>query len=389
MKIAHIITDLNVGGAQVMLHQLLRHTDRTAFQSEVISLTDKGPLTERIAALGVPISAMGMRSGIPDPRGVLRLAGWLRQSRPDVVQTWLYQGDLIGGLAARLAGNRAIAWGVHSSLLDARITKQTVLWTIKACARLSSYLPQKIVCCAETSQRLHAEMGYPAEKLVVIPNGFDLEHYKPDAAARRSVRQDLGIPEAMPLIGLIGRFHPEKDHENFIRAAALLHQQLPEAGFLLCGTDIDWENQALAGWIKEASLQHCFYLLGRRQDVPRIYTALDILALSSYSEAFPMVAGEAMACGIPCVLTNVGDAALIVGETGLIVPAKNPRALANAWFELINLGIEKRRELGKAARQRIEKHYSIAQSTTRYENLYREMTRMPGHSVAAIQRIER
>jgi len=380
MKIAHVITDLNVGGAQVMLHQLLRHTDRTAFQSEVISLTDKGPLTERIASLGVPVSAMGMRSGIPDPRGVLRLASWLRRSRPDVVQTWLYQGDLIGGLAAKMVGIRKIVWGIHNSYLDARSSKRTVRWTVRACARMSRHLPQKIICCAQASQRLHAEMGYPAKKMVVIPNGFDLDSFKPDRAARLSVRQELGISDKSPLIGLIGRFDPQKDHQNFVRAAALLPARAPESLFLLCGDGSDWQNRTLATWIEEAALQDKFYLLGRRQDMTRLYAALDILSLSSsHNEAFPMVVGEAMACGVPCVVTDVGDSALMVGDTGRVVPVRDSQALANAWLELIEMGEEARVGLGIAARQRIERHYRITSVAARYEHLYKEIERANIH----------
>jgi glycosyltransferase involved in cell wall biosynthesis len=374
MKITHIITGLNVGGAETMLHQLLSHTNTSVFDTEVVSLTDIGPIGDQIQALGVPVSAMGMQRGVPNPLGLMRLATWLRRSRPDVVQTWLYHADMIGGLAATVAGVRALAWGIHMSYLDTQSSKRTTMWTVKACARLSHYLPRKIICCAQSSQRVHAEIGYAAEKMVVIPNGFDLERFKPDRAVRSSVRQELGIPDEAPLIGLIGRFHPQKDHHHFVRSAALLHARLPEAKFLLCGDGIDWQNQALAGWIEEAGLRDSFYLLGRRQDTHRICAALDILALSSaYGEAFPMVVGEAMACGVPCVVTDVGDSALMVGDTGRVVPAKDPGALATAWLELITIGPAARHELGAAARQRIEKYYSIALIAAQYTHLYQEL----------------
>jgi glycosyltransferase involved in cell wall biosynthesis len=373
MKITHIITGLGVGGAEVMLRQLLSRMNNSAFDNEVISLTDMGPVSDQIKALGVPVMALGMRKEMPNPLDVLRLARRLRKSRPDVVQTWMYHADLIGGIAAMLAGVRAVAWGIHYSYLDAESNKQTTIWTAGACARLSHRLPTKIVCCAEHSKRIHIEMGYVAEKMVVIPNGFDLEQFKPDASARLSVRRELGIPDSAPLVGLIGRFHPQKDHENFVRAAALLHARLPEARFLLCGTNVDWNNKALLGWIEEVSLRDRFYLLGRREDTPRLCAALDILSSSSYGEAFPMVVGEAMACGIPCVVTDVGDSALIVGDTGRVVPAKEPHALAAAWLELLEMCSETRRELGCAARERIKTHYSIESITARYENLYKEI----------------
>lgn len=370
MKVTHVITDLIVGGAQVMLRELLRNMDRAEFENEVIVLKDKGTLAPELEALGVRVTTIGMRA-TPNPTDLIRLAHRLRQSRPDVVQTWLYQGDLVGGLAARLAGVRAIAWGIHNNFLDPN-AKRTSVWNVKACSRLSHYIPRKIICCAEASRQLHVEMGYAAEKMVVIPNGFDLDAFKPDSAARAQVRQELGIGESAPLIGLIGRYHPQKDHRGFVRASALVNERVPEAVFVLCGDGSVWENAELAAWIKEASLQDSFRLIGRRADTPRLYAALDILALSSTSEAFPMVIGEAMACGVPCVVTDVGDSALMVGDTGRVVPVKNPRALADALCELIEAGAEVRRTLGATARRQIATRYDIRSVAARYESVYRE-----------------
>lgn len=370
MKVTHVITDLIVGGAQIMLRELLRNMNKAEFENEVIVLKDAGTLAPELEALGVPVTTIGMRA-TPRPTDLMRLASRLRQSRPDVVQTWLYQADLVGGLAARLAGVRAVVWGIHNSFLDADAKRSTV-WNVKACSRLSHYVPRKIICCAEASRQLHVEMGYAAEKMIVIPNGFDLDKFKPDAVTRAHVRQELGIDESVPLIGLIGRYHPQKDHQNFVRAATLVKERVPEAVFVLCGDGSVWENAELATWIKEASLQDSFRLIGRRADTPRLYAALDILALSSTSEAFPMVIGEAMACGVPCAVTDVGDAALMVGDTGRVVPVKNPRALADALCELIVAGAEVRHTLGATARRQIETRYDIRSVATRYESVYRE-----------------
>ena len=371
MKIVHIITDLNVGGAQVMLHQLLRHTDQSIVASEVVSLTDAGAVAAGIESLGIPVATMDMRGGVPDPMAVLRLARWLRRAQPDVIQTWLYQGDLLGGLAARIAGIRSLVWGIHNSDVDPQNNKRSIRWTISACVRASHYLPSKIVCCAVSAQQFHAALGYPAEKMFVIPNGFDVDNFKPDRDARASVRREFAIPDTAPLIGLSGRFHPQKDHKNFVRAAARLHARRPDARFMLCGEGSDWSNQELAAWIDEVAMRDQFHLLGRRQDMARIYASLDLLALSaSHNEAFPMVIGEAMACGVPCVVTDVGDSALMVGDTGRVVPPKDAPALAEGWLELIELESEARQALGVRARQRIEQHYSIAAIVRRYENLY-------------------
>jgi glycosyltransferase involved in cell wall biosynthesis len=373
MKVTHVIAGLSMGGAQTMLYKLLSRLDRAAFESEVVSLADVGPLDEKIRALGVPVKVLGMRPGVPNPLALFRLARWWRQDPPDVVQTWMYHADLIGGLAANLAGGIPVAWNIRHSDVDVDSNKRSTAWTITACARLSHWLPTRIICCAELSRRIHTQLGYAAEKILVIPNGFDLEVFRPDATARLSVRQDLGIPEKALVIGLVGRFHPLKDHRNFIESAARLHASLPEVHFLLCGDDVTTENPELAEWIQAGGIGDRCHLLGPREDVPRLNAALDIACCSSYSEGFPNAVGEAMACGVPCAVTDVGDSALIVGDTGSVVPPKNPDALANAWRELIEIGPDGRGLLGAAARRRIDQCFSLRAIAARYEDLYAQI----------------
>jgi glycosyltransferase involved in cell wall biosynthesis len=220
---------------------------------------------------------------------------------------------------------------------------------------------------------IHQKLGYDHEKLEVIPNGFDLEQVRPDSTARDSVRQELGIPPQALLIGLAARFHPLKDHRNFLWAAARLHKQMPEAHFLLCGLDITWENAELAGWIEAAGIRNRCHLLGVRQDMSRLFAALDIATTASRSEAFPVVIGEAMACATPCVVTDVGDSAMIVGESGVVVPPGDPRALAEAWRRLIEGGPEVRRGMGMAARRRVQQHFALPAVVERYQSIYSEL----------------
>jgi len=377
VKVLHVINGLNTGGAEMMLYKLLSRIDGAAFETEVVSLIDIGPIGQKIRALGVSVRSLGMRRGVPNPLAVLRLARWLRQDPPHVIQTWMYHADLVGGLAVRLAGSIPLAWGIHNGNLDPRGTKRMTIWTAMACARLSRWLPARIVCCSEASRQVHMQLGYAADKMVVIPNGFDLAVFRPDPAARRSVRRELGIPEEAPLIGLVARFAPRKDHRNFVQAAARLHACAPESHFLLCGDGVSWENPELAGWIEAAGIRDWCHLLGRREDIPRLTAALDIASIASYyGEAFPMVIGEAMACGVPCVVTDVGDSAIIIGETGVVVPPKDPQALADGWNQLLlDMSREERLQLGLAARQRIVERYSLGKIVERYERLYESLVR--------------
>ena len=373
MKIVHVISGmLYTGGAQMMLYKLLSRQDRATVQAKVISLVGTGPIGEKIRALGVPVLNLGMSRGVPNPFGIYRLARWLRNDPPDVVQTWMYHADVVGGFAAKLAGGIPTAWNIrHSNLLDS--DKRLSRGTAMLCARLSSWLPRRIVCCSEVARQAHADLGYAADRMVVIPNGFDLTAFRPDPAARLSVRQELQIAEETLLIGLVGRFHPHKDHQTFIRAAARLHTVFPQVHFLLCGDNISWRNPDLAGWIKAANIQHRCHLLGRREDIPRLDAALDIATSSSSSEGFPNVIGEAMACGIPCVVTDVGELPYIVGETGWVVPPKDPDALANAWRQLIELGPADRTKRGEAARRRVSERFNLQTVVAQYQQIYQKL----------------
>lgn len=374
ISILWIVTGLEYGGAEMMLYKLLSRMDKSRFKSEVISMIDLGPFSGKIQELGVPLRSLGMRRGIPNPMNLLRLAKWIRQAKPDVIQTWMYHADLMGGLAAKLVGGIPVAWGIRHSNLSYHGSRRLTIYTMKMCAQASRWLPTKIVCCSEASERVHTAVGYDVRKMMVIPNGFDLSAFKIDAAARFSVRDELNIPHDALLIGLVGRFDPQKDHRNFVHAAALVHRIHPDVHFLLCGDDITWENVQLREWIEKAGIQKQCALLGRRNDMSRLTAALDIAASSSsFGEGFPNVIGEAMACGVPCVVTDVGDCALIVGQTGRIVPAEHTNELAKAFCELIELGMEGRRQLGAAARRRVLEFFNLPDIVTRYEKLYEGM----------------
>lgn len=372
MKVLHLIAGLGAGGAEMMLHKLLSQMDATDFHNEVISLTDCGPISRNIEALGIAVSALEMPRGMPSPQAVFALKRRICQVQPNVIQTWMYHADLLGGIAARLAGV-PVVWNIRNASLERYAVKRSTLWTAKMCARLSRRLPARIICCSEFAAREHIAYGYAAGKIVVIPNGFSLEAYHPDAAARSDVRQELSIPEDAPLIGLVARFDPAKDHPNFIRAAGLIQKSHPNTHYLLCGKEVVPENVGLKVEIEAAGISNNCHLLGLRRDVPRLTAALEIAVSSSASEAFPNAIGEAMACGVPCAVTDVGDSALLVGDTGRIVPRRDSPALANAWREMLDMGDEKRRRLGALARQRVETYFDIKEITHQYEALYQEV----------------
>lgn len=383
IKIAHIIAGLDADGAETVLHRLTSGMDPARFRNEVISLTELGPLAERLEASGVRARALGMRRGVPSPYHLLRLARWLKESQPNVVQTWMYHADLMGGVAARLAG-KPVVWGIHHTNLEPGQNKRLTIWTARMCAWLSRRIPKRIVCCSEASRQAHAQFGYAEQKMEVIPNGFDLRQFHPDTEARTSLRRELEIAEETPLIGMAARFHVQKGHRNFVEAAALLHARVPDAHFVLCGKGVDRNNAELMAWIDQAGtgLGDVCHLLGSREDIPRFFAALDVATSSSLSEAFPMSVGEAMACGTPCVVTNVGDSAMVVGDTGKVVPASDPQVLAEAWHAMLVSGPAARRQMGQAARNRVEQRFGLGATVERYQELYREVLALSGSASA-------
>lgn len=357
-----------------MLCKLLSRMDREVFANHVVSLTIGGPMAGRIESLGVGVRSLGMRRGVPDPMAIWRLKMLIKQVRPDIIQTWMYHADLIGGIAARLAGKIPVVWNIRHSNLDSGDNKKTTLWTAKACALSSKTIPERIVCCSEASRRIHYQIGYNNDRMLVIPNGFDLEAFQPDKEARDSFCHGLGIDQGALLLGMAARFNPQKDHYTLIQAAGILKEQGLDLRIILCGKDIDWDNAQLKSWIKEADLEDGFFLLGPRDDMPRITAALDIALLSSaHGEGFPNVLGEAMACGVPCVATDVGDSGEIIGDTGFVVPPRSPQFLAEALQEMVKLGPDGRGRLGQKARHRVRERFALGRVAGMYENLYKEI----------------
>lgn len=370
-RIVHIITGLSTGGAEMMLLRLVEQL-RGEFEQQVISLTGNGPVGEKIAALGVPVVVLGLRRTFPNPLAVVRLVRYISRLRPAVVQTWMYHADLVGGLSARIAGVPKVVWNLRASDLETQ-KPLTRMIQRQINARLARRLPDVIVCCGEGVRSVHMAAGYPTGKMRVISNGVDLRHFSPDPAARQALRAVLGVPIDAPLIGTVGRLHPMKDYGTFFAAAHRLSKGLPRARFVLAGEGLSADEAQVAQWVEEAGLAGCVHLLGQRDDVSALYNTLDVFVSSSNSEGFPNVLIEAMACGVPCVATDVGDSALIVGKTGRIVPPRAPEALADAVTQLLLLPAAERTRLGLEARERVRQKFSIESIGEQYANLYRAL----------------
>ncbi|MGK2857909.1 MAG: glycosyltransferase family 4 protein [Thermoanaerobaculia bacterium] len=377
IRVMHVITGLSTGGAEMMLARLVAAADRNSVTSSVVSLTNMGEVGAIIETSGAGVTALGMSRRMPSPRALHRLRSTLRAFEPDVVQCWMYHADLLGGLAARSLGIPAI-WSLRQSNLSREANSMPTLLTMQVCARLSRSVPAQIVCGSEAARKAHVAIGYSGERMVVIPNGFDLARFRPSEEDRASVRSELGLAPGTPLAGLVARFDPQKDHRTFVEAAARLHRVHPEAHFVLCGGGVSRENAELSTWIDEAGIASVMHLLGRRDDLARLTASLDVAVSSSIGEGFSNTIGEAMASGVPCVVTDVGDSAAIVGEDGIVVRPRDPAALADALLRILEMDADERTRLGLAARARIEAHFSLGAIARRYETLWSEVATCAG-----------
>ena len=373
IRIAFVVTALTLGGAEMMLWKLLSRIDRRRFDVRVIALSERtDTILERFRAIDVPHEILGMRPRLHASWKLLRLAQAFRKHEPDIVQGWLYHANVASTLAATLARIDApVMWNIRGTLPSPEEKNRVSSFIIRLSGLLSS-TPAVIVNNSVASAIEHERaLGYPAETGLVIANGFDTDTFKPRPEARTSVRAELGLPPDAVVVGLVGRYHAMKDHATFIRAAALTIESHPSIHYLLAGAQVDRDNAQLSDLIRGLGIEKNMHLLGRRHDTERLTAAVDVACSSSaYGEGFPNVIGEAMSCGVPCVVTDVGDSARIVDDTGKVVPPRSPQAFARALIELVDSGSEARSVLGRAARKRIVQNFSLDAITQRYEELY-------------------
>ena len=376
IRVMHVITGLGVGGAETMLHKLLQELDRRTFESTVAALTTGGALAGAIRALRIPVHSLGMRPGVPNPTAVLRLAQLLRRKRPHVLQTWLYHADLLGVAAAVFARTPALVWNIRGSTRDERHTHavSTARWCDSSRASPASPTLSLSIRRRELLPTRNSDTARASGSL--IPNGFDLEHFRADPKARTEVRRELNLEDSDRLIGLVGRYDPQKNHDAFLRAAALLRAK-HKARFLLAGRQVDGSNDLLTSLVAGLGLSADVTLLGERADIPRLTAALDVATcVSTGGEGFPNAIGEAMACEVPVVSTDIGDATAIIGDTGVMVRDATPAAIATAWRAVLDMPASRRRQLGEAARRRISDRYTLKAIAAQYAALYRDLATM-------------
>jgi glycosyltransferase involved in cell wall biosynthesis len=368
-RIVHIITTLSRGGAEANLYRLICAT-RDSWDTVVISLADEGVYGVKLRTLGVTVLCCRINGAVGLFPGFLRLLGFMRRLRPDVVQTWMYHADLLGGVAARLLGFNAVLWGIRCLKQRASVNWSTRVAT-RLCALLSGTVPVAIVSCSAQAAAEHRRSGYAGSKLMVIPNGYDCGTLRLDRPAGQQLRSRWGVRPGEVLIGMVARWDPLKDHANLLTALRLLAREHDQIRCVLVGQGMEPGNRELDELLQQNSLRSRVVLAGPQDDIGAVMSALDLHVLSSMSEAFPNVVAEAMACGTPCVVTDVGDAAMIVGDQGWCVPPRDPAALCAAMHAALTLLASGASDALRAAcRQRIEEKFGHENMASAYQDAW-------------------
>lgn len=359
IKILQIIIGLNVGGAELMLKRLVNpHIGHENPQHTLIFLTSIGIVRLQLNSLGIDVDELGMRSAIDIPRAIWHLKRWIRAARPHVVQTWMYHADLLGGVAVQLAGNRKVVWGIRTTDVAAGGSRASA--TVRQrYAWLSRSVPHTIVCAAVASRRAHIAVGFDAARMLVVPNGFDLSWLVATQEQREALRLQCGLDAELVTVGYLGRFHRAKDQENFVRAAGLVAQQYNNARFLMVGATWmpimrSWRNGYALRGVQTAL---CCWVNGQMcRFAWRRWTSFAYLHAR---KAFPMRSPRRWRWACPVSSLDVGDAAMLVVDTGVVVPKEDSAALAAGLGQLLAMSPDARQQLGQTARARIRAEFSI------------------------------
>ncbi len=369
MKVLHVITGLNVGGAENMLAKLIEQGGEDT--PEVLSLLPPGPIAERIKAQGVAVHTLGMRRGIAGPGAMISLPRLVRRIAPDLIHGWMYHGNLAASFARYRTGRTVpLVWNIRHSIPDLALESRQTRVQLKLSARISRG-PEAVVYNAHVSRGQHEAIGYSPDRGVVIPNGFDTARYAPQRAARDTAKAAFGFAEGALRVACVARLHPMKDQARLVEAVAAARAQGCDIHLVLVGHGLEDPPAELRRLIEGSIPANRITTCGARFDVADWLPGMDLLAVpSAWGEAFPNVIGEALSCGVPVVATDVGDSARIVGEEGLIVPPMNTAALTEAILALAARPAAEREAMGQTGRERVVRDYSLAKIGARYSDLH-------------------
>ena len=373
IKILHPITSLDRDGAQQMMFRLIQNLPNDLYQHVVVSLRERMPFADEIEALGVRVYCLDMAPAWPSLRAFFKLRQLIEIEKPQIIQSWLYHANIYAAISSHTRlRNIPLVWGVRGSLDTGWERGLLTGLVIKASAYLS-HLPAAITFNSKNSIEQHRLNGFKNDQMVYLPNGFDLVRFNSNAEIRERVRSRLGLAEDVCLIGLAGRYDQAKDYPTFIRAFKLLREAVPTVHALLIGRGLDAQVSPIQNLIEQLDLASSVTLWGVQGDLAQYFPAFDVFCSSSITEGFPNVVAEALACKVPCVVTNVGMGAELVQNAGVSVPPSDPRLLAEGLSAMVRLTPEQRLVLGENGRERINREYSLQAVTHIFDSLYQSL----------------
>lgn len=358
MKISFLIRSLDCGGAERQLVALARGLQQQGCLVIVAVFYSGGLLEKDLHGAGVKIHSLDKKGRWDIIGFIWRLIIFIYYQRPDVLHGYLGTSNIITVLLKPLFPRIRMVWGVRASNMD--LSRYD--WLARLSYRIECWLSRfadKIIVNSFAGRNYALMKGFPGNKMIVIPNGIDTERFYPDSNARRRVRLDWGMTEKEVVFGLVGRLDPMKDHPTFLRAAALLTREIGGVYFVCVGGGPDEYCRELQTLARTLGITDRLIWAGARMDMTAVYNALDILSSSSYGEGFPNVIGEAMSCGVPCVVTDVGDSACIVGNTGVVVPARSPEELAEGFKVMLERLKGNRKSISEEVRKRIIMEFGL------------------------------
>lgn len=375
MKVVHVITSLDRGGAETMLLRLVTETHhRNEVVHFVISLRSNGALVSDFERLGVQVHSLGLEKFSDTIAAFYKLRRLLKQNRPDIVHTWLYHADLLGGLAAKSLSIRNIIWSIRSTDIRTTNNKKTLIIK-KINAFLSHYVPKRIICVAQSSLEAHASDGYAKDKMQVIYNGINPESFLSFKSEEADLlRGNLGISALTKIVVSVARFNPVKDHRTLIAAASQVLSKFDDVVFVLVGRGLSKDNSKLNEWIRLTPKPDAFVLLGERTDIPDILRSSDIFCVHSLSEGFPNALAEAMLVGVASVTTDAGDAAYLLNSPEWVTTPGDQNELADTILRLLKISNAERKDLGALASERITNFFTIEKIAQSYIKLYRNLS---------------
>lgn len=333
MRICLLIRGLNVGGAQRQIITLANGLIQRKHEVFLITFSSEDTLGFLLDKKIVYLS-LGKQTRWDLVNSYYRLLKFIQLHKIDIVYSFMEVANIASGVLKIIQPNLRVVWGIRRSYVDMK-KADFASRTSDVIERCLSLYANRIIFNSYDGQRLEISRGYPARKTSVIQNGFDVNYFLPDAQAGAQKRKEWGIAPENHLIGVVGRLDPMKGHETFLRAAKYLADEDSFAKFVFIGDGTESYKMHLQSVCVSLELEERVLLVGNVKDMPAAYNAIDLLVSSSYEEGFPNVVGESMSCGVPCVVTDVGDSALIVDILGKVVPPRDPLALATAMKSIL------------------------------------------------------